>query len=281
MVAPAHRRAVAPALTARTGGTSPAPAVESRGWPVSHAPPDHPAFRATAPVGQNERMLRFMPVGDSMTIGSAGEHTWRYRLWQHLRDTFEGPCALVGPREALYDKTRDAPVSHAYAEPAFPRAHLAGWGEGWQHLAPLIGEAVREAEADVLLVSLGLIDLGFYTDAEQTAENTVRFVTRAREARPGVRMVLLPVIPNVRAENDAAFAAEVVRFNELLAKTVADLDEPASPLLLASVPESYDLALDTYDGTHPNASGEHKLAAAFAEAMHQAWGWGGEYTAGA
>ncbi|MET8964238.1 hypothetical protein ABZX69_33025 [Streptomyces sp. NPDC004074] len=24
-------------------------------------------------------MLRFMPVGDSMTIGSAGEHTWRYR----------------------------------------------------------------------------------------------------------------------------------------------------------------------------------------------------------
>jgi lysophospholipase L1-like esterase len=94
-------------------------------------------------------------------------------------------------------------------------------------------------------------------------------------------MVLLPVIPNVRAENDAAFAAEVARFNELLAKTVADLDEPASPLLLASVPDSYDLALDTYDGTHPNASGEHKLAAAFAGAMHQAWGWGGEYTAGA
>ncbi|MFF6997505.1 GDSL-type esterase/lipase family protein [Streptomyces sp. NPDC008313] len=222
-------------------------------------------------------MLRFMPVGDSMTIGSAGEHTWRYRLWQHLRDTYGGPFALVGPRETLYDKALDAPVSHEYADPDFPRAHLAGWGEGWQHLALLIGDAVRDTGADVLLVSLGLIDLGFYTNAEQTARNVRRFVAAAREASPRVRMVLLPVIPNVRAATDAPFAAQVTLFNELLAKTVADLDEPASPLLLASVPESYDIALDTYDGTHPNTSGEHKLAAAFAGAMHQAWGWGGKY----
>ncbi len=212
-----------------------------------------------------------------MTIGSAGEHTWRYRLWQHLRDTYGRPFALVGPRETLYDKALEAPVSYEYADPDFPRAHLAGWGEGWQHLAPLIGDAVRESRADVLLVSLGLIDLGFYTNAEQTAENARRFVAGAREARPRVRMVLLPVIPNVRATTDALFAAEVNRFNELLAKAVADLDEPTSPLLLASVPESYDIDLDTYDGTHPNASGEHKLAAAFAGAMHQGWGWGGEY----
>ncbi|MFI7403586.1 SGNH/GDSL hydrolase family protein [Streptomyces sp. NPDC049541] len=224
-------------------------------------------------------MLRFMPVGDSMTIGSAGEHTWRYRMWEHLRETYGGPFALVGPRETLYDKAADAPVSYEYADPDFPRAHLAGWGEGWLHMAPLIGEAVRSCRADVLLVSLGLIDLGFYTNAEQTAENVRAFVAAAREANPRVRMVMLPVIPNVRAESDPPFAAEVTRFNELLAKTIADLDEPSSPLLLASVPESYDIHLDTYDGTHPNASGEHRLAEAFAEAMYQAWDLGETYMA--
>ncbi|MFF4802525.1 SGNH/GDSL hydrolase family protein [Streptomyces sp. NPDC001351] len=224
-------------------------------------------------------MLRFMPVGDSMTIGSAGEHTWRYRMWEHLRETYGGPFALVGPRETLYDKAADAPVSYEYADPGFPRAHLAGWGEGWLHMAPLIGEAVRSCRADVLLVSLGLIDLGFYTNAEQTAENVRAFVAAAREANPRVRMVMLPVIPNVRAESDPPFAAEVTRFNELLAKTIADLDEPSSPLLLASVPESYDIHLDTYDGTHPNASGEHRLAEAFAEAMYQAWDLGETYVA--
>lgn len=218
-----------------------------------------------------------MPVGDSMTIGSAGEHTWRYRMWQHLRDTHGGPYALVGPRETLYDKATDAPTSYEYADPDFPRAHLAGWGEGWLHMAPLIAEAVRAQRANVLLVSLGLIDLGFYTNAEQTAENVRRFVAEARTANPRVRMAVLPVIPNVRAAEDAPFAAQVTRFNELLAKAVADLDEPRSPLLLASPPPSYDIHLDTYDGTHPNASGEHKIAAAFADAMHQAWGVGKPY----
>jgi len=220
-----------------------------------------------------------MPVGDSMTIGSAGEHTWRYRMWEHLRETYGGPFALVGPRETLYDKATDAPVSYEYADPDFPRAHLAGWGEGWLHMAPLIGEAVRSCRADVLLVSLGLIDLGFYTNAEQTAQNVRGFVAEARSANPRIRLVVLPVIPNVRAAEDAPFAAQVTRFNELLAKTIADLDEPRSPLLLASPPPSYDIHHDTYDGTHPSASGEHKIAEAFADAMYQAWGVGEPYKA--
>ncbi|MGW3726325.1 GDSL-type esterase/lipase family protein [Streptomyces sp. NPDC000851] len=222
-------------------------------------------------------MLRFMPVGDSMTIGSAGEHTWRYRMWRHLCATYGGPFTLVGPRETLYDKAADAPTSYAYAEPDFPRSHLAGWGEGWLHMAPLIGDAIRASRADVLLVSLGLIDLGFYTNAEQTAENVRAFVTGARTGNARVRMVVLPVIPNVRAMSDAPFAAQVTSFNELLAKTVADLDEPRSPLLLASTPPSYDIHTDTYDGTHPNANGEHKIAAAFADAMYQGWDLGGPY----
>jgi hypothetical protein len=200
-------------------------------------------------------------------------------MWQHLRATYGGPFRIVGPRETLYDKATESADSHEYADPDFPRAHLAGWGEGWQHMVPLIGEAVRTQRADVLLVSLGLIDLGFYTNAVQTAANARAFVAEARAANPRIHLVLLPVIPNVRAESDAPFAAEVAAFNELLAKAVADLDEPRSPVLLASPPPGYDVHHDTYDGTHPNASGEHKIAEAFAEAMYQAWDLGEPYSA--
>lgn len=93
-------------------------------------------------------------------------------------------------------------------------------------------------------------------------------------------MVLLPVIPNIRAEADDSFATQVTLFNELLAKAVADLDEPRSPILLASPPQAYDIHTDTYDGTHPNASGEHRIAGAFAAAMWEAWGIGRAYAAG-
>ncbi|AKL66662.1 MULTISPECIES: GDSL-type esterase/lipase family protein [Streptomyces] len=224
--------------------------------------------------------MRFMFVGDSMTIGRAGDYTWRYRMWQHLNATFGGPYKIVGPRCEVYDTFADAPTSHEYAEPGFPdhaRRHLAGWGEGWQHMVPLIGPAARAGKADVLLVSLGLIDLGFYTDAPQTAANVRRFVEEARAGRPAIRMVLLPVIPNVRAESDAPFAAEVTRFNELLAKAAADLSTDASPILLGARPSSYEIHHDTYDGTHPNASGEHRIAGEFASVLHQAWGIGAPY----
>ncbi|MEU8684164.1 GDSL-type esterase/lipase family protein [Streptomyces sp. NPDC048611] len=227
--------------------------------------------------------MRIMFVGDSMTIGSAGDFTWRYRLWQHLNATFGGPYRIVGPRHTLHDPATDDASSAAYADPGFPdgaRRHLAGWGEGWLHMAPLIGDAVRRHEADTLLVSLGLIDLGFYTNAEQTAENVRRFVAEAREAAPHVRAVLMPVIPNVRATADAAFGVQCTRFNELLAKAVADLSTPASPLLLASEPAGWETGRATYDGTHPSEWGEHLLAGAFADAMHQAWGVGGAYSAG-
>ncbi|MFC0600054.1 GDSL-type esterase/lipase family protein [Streptomyces palmae] len=224
--------------------------------------------------------MRIMFVGDSMTIGSAGDFTWRYRMWEHLNTTYGGPYKIVGPRQEVYDKLADAPVSHAYGDPGFPshaRRHLAGWGEGWLHMAPVIQDTLRTHRADTLLISLGLIDLGFYTDAPQTVDNVRRFVAEARAANPTVRAVLLPVIPNIRAEADPPFGAEVARFNGLLGQAVAELSTADSPLLLTSRPEGYDIHRDTYDGTHPNASGEHRIAAAFAAAMHQAWDVGDGY----
>lgn len=225
---------------------------------------------------RQDEPVRIMCVGDSMTLGSAGDYTWRYRLWRHLRRTGERSFALVGPRTALHEGAT------AYADPAFPadsRAHLAGWGEGWLHQSTAIGDAVRHHRPDVLLISLGLIDLGFYTDARQTTANVRRFFAEARAAHPGLRSALLPVIPNVRATLDPPFAAECARFNELLAATVAELDTPRFPVRLLPTPAGYTLEHDTYDGTHPSPSGEHRIAAAFAAALH-AWGLGGTYDLG-
>jgi lysophospholipase L1-like esterase len=241
--------------------------------------------------------MRFMFVGDSMTVGTAGDPTWRYWMWRHLVAC--GTCAaphapvpheVVGPLvdagpgpgtgsgrgggTGTRSESGSGTAAPACDVPGFPRsarAHLAVWGEGWCHMAVRIGAAVTAHRPDVLLVSLGLIDLGFYTNSEQTDGSVRDFFAAARAAAPGLRAVVMPVIPNIRARTDEWFAAEVARFNELLAKTVAELGAPpAAPLVLAAPPAGYDIAVDTYDGTHPSASGERKLARAFAEALHQA-----------
>ncbi|WP_019549579.1 GDSL-type esterase/lipase family protein [Streptomyces sulphureus] len=218
--------------------------------------------------------MRVLFVGDSMTLGSAGDFTWRYRMWQHLVRTCETPFRIVGPRTALHEG------SHAYAADDFPeeaRRHLAGWGLGWLHHAPEVADAVAAHRADTLLVSLGLIDLGFYTDPVQTEANVRRFLLAARTANPGLRVAVLPVLRNIRAEHDPGFAESCAHFGVLLEKAVADLSATDAPLLLASAPSDWNVARDTYDGTHPSAEGEHRIAASFADALHQAWGIGEAY----
>ncbi|WP_228390079.1 GDSL-type esterase/lipase family protein [Streptomyces smaragdinus] len=221
--------------------------------------------------------MRLMFVGDSMTVGGAGEHTWRLRLWRHLARTHPAPVTVVGPRTALHDPATDTDTSEAYADPDFPRRHLAGWGEGWFHMAPLIGAAVREHRPDTLLVSLGLIDLGFYTNAPQTLENVHAFVAAARAANPGIRMAVMPVLRNIRAVERPEFGAECEHFNDLLAKALDGLSTEESPVLPAPRPEPWDLDHATHDGTHPSPAGEHLLAAAFADTLHRAWEIGGPY----
>jgi lysophospholipase L1-like esterase len=219
--------------------------------------------------------MRFLLVGDSRTIGCAGDATWRQRLWRHLDDSpAMGPFSFVGPRSGQYDPGTGTVVPAGPGLHPAARRHLAGWGEGWLHMAPLIRETVAEHRPDVLLVWLGLIDLGFYTNAEQTAVNVRRFVEEARAADPGIRMAVMPVIPNVRARNDRLFAAECARFGELLAGVVDELGGSGSSVVLAAPPDPYDLDTDTRDGTHPAPSGERRLAAAFAETLYRTWGIG-------
>ncbi|MFC7219187.1 GDSL-type esterase/lipase family protein [Streptomyces polyrhachis] len=214
--------------------------------------------------------MRIMFVGDSITIGSAGDHTWRYRLWRGL--SRRTAVEVVGPRTALYDPATDAATSHAYADPAFPQQHLAGWGEGWLHMAPLIGPAVAAHRPDVLLVALGLIDLGFYTNAAQTTQNVHAFVTAARESNPRIRMAILPVLRNVVAANDPSFDAECAHFNDLLTKTLAELSTPTSPLTLVEPPTPWPYESATHDGTHLSPAGERVLADVFWRALEGDWG---------
>src|SRR5262245_36097935 len=57
---------------------------------------------APRPATAAATTTKVMIVGDSISQGSAGDFTWRYRLWKHLAPRVTG-LDFVGPRTDLFD----------------------------------------------------------------------------------------------------------------------------------------------------------------------------------
>ncbi|WP_168929310.1 GDSL-type esterase/lipase family protein [Nocardioides sp. GY 10113] len=203
--------------------------------------------------------VRILIVGDSVTHGSAGDWTWRYRLWERLRGTAT-PVDFVGPREDLFDNVAGNAGSLDYADPDFDRDHAARWGMQVDVLDVPIETLVADYRPDIVVEMLGVNDLTWGARPPATVGARVgRFVDDARGVDPEVDLVL--------AEATQHWKNGVPEFNALLGDQVAARDDADSRVLLARTADGYDAARDTWDGTHPNARGEVRIAAAVATAL--------------
>jgi lysophospholipase L1-like esterase len=209
-----------------------------------------------------------MVVGDSISQGSAGDFTWRYRF--DKRETAAGAqLSLVGPRDDLFDNVAGTwNDNHTYADPAFAQHHDAIWGESMAGGAARIQDDVAAYHPDYLLVLLGINDLGFgMSDPAGTEASLRKFVANARQADSGVQFVFGTLLPNQRTQSEPGYAASVADFNGRLRRTVEELSTAESQLYVAETGKDIVPADDLWDGTHPNAQGEVKIAAAFADSL--------------
>lgn len=209
-----------------------------------------------------ESTTRVMLVGDSVTHGSSGDWTWRYRLWQHLSRT--ASVDLVGPRQDVWDNLRNVPGSQDYLVRDFDRDHASYWGGSFAKLVDdrLIADLVTEHRPDVVVEMLGVNDLTWGGEAPSSVLARAReFVAAARSADPGVDVVL--------AEVPQGWATGAGAFNDGLGRLAAELDSAASRVVLARASSGFRQVADTWDPAHANARGELKLAAAVADALAQ------------
>lgn len=214
-----------------------------------------------APAPADEAPLRVLVVGDSVTQGSAGDWTWRYRLWQHL--TAGGRAVdLVGPRDDLFDNVAGVHGSTAYADPAFDRDHASRWGmtlafmgEDWP-----VAELVRDYRPDVVVEMLGVNDLNFLThSATRVADDLRTFVGDVRGVDPGVDVVL--------GHLTQTWFDEVPELNTRIDALAGELDTPGARVAVAATDVGFEQRVDTWDPAHANARGEVRIAAAFVDAL--------------
>jgi hypothetical protein len=207
-----------------------------------------------------------MIVGDSITKGSSGDYTWQYRLYEHLLADGIRPH-MVGPYGWLYNNVTRAQRDYSYADPDFEHANDASWGMALFREKDVIGGKVATYRPDYLLVLLGLDDMFWYGLSQPTmAANLTSFIAAARSARPHIRIVLGLIPPDIH-EQKPAFAAEVASYNRTIVLIAAQLSTTESPIAVALDGSGISVGADLWDGTHPNANGEIKIAAAFADVL--------------
>lgn len=225
--------------------------------------------QAAAPV-------RVMVVGDSISQGSSGDYTWRYRLYKNL--VARGVSVdMVGPRNGLFDNVANRQGDQRYADADFDRDHDATWGRAAVEEKDTIAAEVRGADPDYLLVLLGINDVVWFTDAPGADAALRSVISNARAAKPSVKIVLGSVLATARAATEPAFAAKVADLNARISAIVSTMSSAASPIALAATAHGFVAADDTYDGVHPNARGELKIAAAFQDTLAARFGLGSAY----
>ena len=212
-------------------------------------------------VARADDPVRILIIGDSMTQGSAGDWTWRYRLWRDLADS-RANVDFVGPSDDLYNVISETFGSHDYIDPEFDQDHAARWGLSLafpdEHHS--VSELVEDYQPDVLVEMLGVNDLTWLQGTpEQMVSGTSGWVASARAVDPDIDIVLSripqPWLPKVAA------------FNDLLDGLAEELDTPGSRVVAAQSDADLVRSDDTWDTFHPNAHGEIKIAAAVADSL--------------
>lgn len=196
---------------------------------------------------------RVLIVGDSMTQGSEGDYTWRFRLWQHFQAAGV-PVDFVGPRDDIWQD------SQAYADPLFDRDHASRWGMAMTFLDQPVQDLVATYHPDVVVEVLGVNDLTFLGESpEETADVLRDFVAKARQGDPDVDLVL--------SRLPQPWLDKVPAFNDLVDQIAAEETSASSRVVSARADEGLVRTEDTWDMFHPSATGEVKIAAAVADAL--------------
>jgi GDSL-like Lipase/Acylhydrolase family len=210
---------------------------------------------------------RLMIVGDSISQGSSGDYTWQFRLYEHLRADGVLP-QMVGPVEWLDNNVTGIQGDCSYADPRFERANDAVWGWTLFQEEPVIRTKVATYRPNYLLVLLGINDLLWFGISQPNmAANLDGFIAQARAAQPHIKIVLGFLLPDIFTQTRTTFAASVAAYNNTISAAASRLTTASSPIVVAHDRIGFNVAADTWDGMHPNANGEVRIAAGFADAL--------------
>lgn len=200
-----------------------------------------------APWAYSAEPVRIMPLGDSIT-GSPG--CWRAVLWNQLQDTGYTDIDFVGtlgpqgcgiPYDGDNEGHGGALVTNVAAQNQLP---------GW----------LSATDPDVVLMHFGTNDVWSARSTSQILAAYDTLVDQMRAHNPAMRVLVAQIIPMDPSRSCAECADRVVALNAAIPGWAAGKSTSQSPVTVVDQWTGFNVLSDTYDGVHPNASGDQKLA---------------------
>jgi lysophospholipase L1-like esterase len=197
-----------------------------------------------------------MPLGDSITQADAQHDSYRRPLWQML--TAAGYSVdFVGSQNQ----------NHGGGPPRqdFDRDHEGHWGWRADEILESLPEWAQATRPNVVLIHLGSNDVFQNQSQESTLSDLTAIIDEFRRVNPRVQILLAQIIPVANARQNE----RIRRLNPEIAALAARMSRDGSPVLAVDQFTGFDVETDTYDGVHPDLSGEVKMAQRFLSAFEK------------
>lgn len=196
--------------------------------------------------GEEGDAVRIMPLGDSIT-GSPG--CWRALLWKDLVDAghdvdFVGTLPGDGCGFA-YDGEHEGHGGYLVTDVA-ARGLLTGW--------------LARSDPDTVLMHFGTNDVWNGIPASDILAAYDTLLAQMRAHDPRMRVMVAQIIPMDSGRSCATCGQGVRDLNAAIPAWAAANTTAESPVTVVDQWTGFDTDEDTYDGVHPSASGDRKIA---------------------
>jgi lysophospholipase L1-like esterase len=190
--------------------------------------------------------VRIMPLGDSIT-GSPG--CWRAALWNSLQSAGHTNVDFVGtlpPQGCGVTHDGDNEGHGGFLATGVARQNqLVGW--------------LSATNPDVVLMHFGTNDVWSDIPPATILAAFSTLVDQMRANNPNTRIVVSQIIP-MNPSGCGECAARVVALNRAIPGWASGKSTARSPIVVVDQWTGFSTATDTYDGVHPNAAGDRKIA---------------------
>ena len=196
-------------------------------------------------LNDSTKSIKILPLGNSITIQSRGDASYRYFLWYLLKDSgynvdFIGSDYGVGGyRSDIYEFDQDH-EGHGGIEANQVNDKLDSW--------------LKKYTPDIVLLHLGHNDLFHGQSVSSTVDDIRNIINKLRGDNPDVAILLAKIIPV------AWPAPQWGELNDAYEVLASEQNTTQSPVVIVDQNTNYDPYIDNKDdGTHPNLLGDEKM----------------------